>query len=83
MRTGAARIILTGYDGGTDQLGRYHWYNAPDWQQINQLYANEADAPIAEAARSRGIQIVNCSPGTLVKTFPTARLEDVLRRCAA
>lgn len=71
MHTGAARILLTGFDmdGG-------HWHGANvggvrrDW--IARFPA------LRDAARERGVEIINCTPKSALKVFPMMALEGAI-----
>ena len=79
IHAGAGKIILLGVDMKAD--GESHWFGEhpnparPDYQTTMvprfELIVPELD--------SRGIEVVNCSPGTALKTFPTRSIEEALR----
>ncbi len=71
---GAARILLIGYD----QKGG-HWHEPHRIQSDNIFNLCERFWPtLAKAMTERGIEVLNCSPGSALDAFPMANLEDVL-----
>ena len=79
-----ARIVLLGFDARRDEHGQGQIFAGP---------ADDATKPMARCdidlddrayrnllpmLQARGIEVVNCSPGTFVETFPKAPLADVL-----
>ena len=84
IKTGTRRIILLGIDGQTDGEGRSHWVDDPaEITQVRPFWRcddGERYYPaLLPVLAERGIEVLNCSPGTMVQSFPTSRLEDVLR----
>lgn len=81
----AKRIILVGVDMRKSSAGERHWFG----DHAGMLPAAEIDykvfmAPYFEtlkpALSERGIEVVNCSPGSALESFPMGDLETVLRR---
>lgn len=76
----AAKIVLLGADAGPSADGRTHhhaphqWRLRPDcWeQQMSELRLT------AKPLSRLGIDVVNCSPVSAIKWWPTQSLEDVL-----
>jgi hypothetical protein len=77
---GAKRIVLLGFDGAPQHDGREHFHGPhprPTPSAAYPLYRqamSAAENPLIDS----GIEVVNCSPGTQIDSFPKARLEDVL-----
>ena len=78
--TGVKRIILIGFDMTMDSDANRHWHF---------LYGEKVKPPpypthllgfpvIAKQAKERGIEILNCSTNTAIKSFKIVKLEDVL-----
>lgn len=83
VQFGARRILLVGFDM-TDR-GGVHWYGRNSWPMANNpmqsnfvrwLAAFEAAAPTLAAI---GVEIVNCSPTSAMKTFPRRSIADALK----
>ena len=76
---GAARLVLLGIDMRPGD-GRSRWHSG-DLDGLGCDYgavmAPMFDA-LAPALAERGVEVLNCSPGTALQTFPTARLDEVL-----
>ena len=71
---GAKRILLIGYD----QKGG-HWHEPHRVPQADIFDLCRRFWPtLATAMVERGIEVINCSPGSALETFPMANLEDVL-----
>ncbi len=79
---GATRILLLGYDMGPAPDGRtYHWHPPhPDGLPSPYPQMIEAFDSIVQPLKEAGVSVVNCTPGSALKCFPTARLQDVLAR---
>ena len=75
VHTGAARVLLL----GADMRGN-HWHGGYKGQgQPN--YAQSIIPPFATLVRpldAAGVDVVNCSPGSALQTFPQAALGEVL-----
>ncbi len=81
VQLGAGRILLLAYDMKPDAGGRSHWFGEHDgWEtrdSIMDKWARHLDA-LAPQMADLGVEVVNCTPGSAVTAFPSARLEDVL-----
>ena len=76
---GAKKIILIGFDG---QLvaGKDHFHGGhqrPTPPAAYPLY-RQAMSAAENALIAAGVEVVNCSPGSAIDSFPKMRLEDVL-----
>jgi hypothetical protein len=83
---GAKRIILVGYDmtdaGGVHWYGRNGWYGANNPNQSNfkrWLTAFDAAAPVLA---SMGVEVINASPNSAMKSFPRRSIDDALKEWA-
>lgn len=77
---GAARILLLGFDGHPMQDGRTHYcggHPRTTPAAAYPLYIQAMSAAEAEIARA-GVEVVNCSPGSWIDSFPKKRLAEVL-----
>ena len=82
---GARRILLCGFD-----MHGTHWHG-PHVEPLRNTAPGtygrwvERFAELQEPARERGIEILNCTPGSALKCFPMVDLVDALaeRTCAA
>lgn len=78
MLSGAKKILLLGYDCGRVN-GKKHWFGdhpdgtEPPYDAIKQRYVS-AQNPLAKA----GCEVVNCSPGSFLKTFRHGDLREEL-----
>lgn len=75
---GAKRFVLLGVDcrGG-------HWHGdhpAPMNKALPHKQWMERFAELARDLRAEGVTVVNCSPGTALRAFPTASLDEELAR---
>lgn len=81
MHFGATRIVLLGFDMKLGANKQRHWFgehpgilntvgNFPFW-----LRAFQRLAPVA---KQMGVEIINCTPDTALKSFPRMALEAVL-----
>jgi hypothetical protein len=77
---GASRVILLGFDMRQDAQLRSNWHNGHA-RSANagtlECFAREMDqlAPIVAA---RGIEVINCTPGSALRAFPRGELESLL-----
>ncbi len=77
----ASRILLFGYDMHADT--DHHWFGRHRGGLRN---THQDDFPrwaarmtqLADAAKDRGVEIINCSMGSKITAFPIRPLEDVL-----
>lgn len=76
---GARRILLCGFDMHAKQ--GEHWHADHRWRAGHesryQIFINAFTAAAPEYA-SRGISVVNCTPGSALKCFPAVTLEEGL-----
>jgi len=79
---GAKRIILVGYDMKATPGKPSHWFGDHPPGLVNHYgYSNwvisfEQAAPqLAEA----GVEVINCTPDSAIKCFPSRKVSDVLR----
>lgn len=79
VHLGAARILLLGYDMERSG-GKSHWFgehpkgSTPSpYQSFLQIFPS-----IAEPLKKLGIEVVNCSRRSALKTFPLRPLEEML-----
>lgn len=81
VHLGAKRIILIGYDCGTPDMQRKHWFgNHPPPLDMNPFYSTWA-APYRDAAPQLfklGVEVINCTPGSAIDCFPRSRIGAVL-----
>lgn len=82
IMSGAARVVLLGYDCKHADDGRRHWHgDHPPGTAGNAAPQTVAKWP-AQFMKLRdtfpGIPIINCTRETALDAFPRARLEDVL-----
>ena len=74
VRSGAKRVLLLGYDG---HGGNWHeGYGKPSvaYESCVGEYRN-----LASHLTRRGVEMLNCSPGTIYDAFPIADIADVLK----
>ena len=79
---GARRVVLVGYDMRRVH-GRSHFFGEhPEPLGVSSPYALfiEAFAAAAGWLRDRGVEVVNCTPGSALTCFPFKPLEDALGR---
>ena len=82
--TGAARIILLGFD----MHGDGHWHGdhpAPLRKTEPETYTTWAQRfeVLAKHLKMRNIEVVNCTPGSALKSFPMVCLSEILETCNA
>lgn len=86
VQFGARRVLLVGYDM-TDRSG-VHWYGRNRWPMSNNpnesnfrrwLAAFEGAKPLLDA---RGVEVVNTSSISAMKTFRRRSIEDALKEWA-
>lgn len=81
---GAARVLLVGYDMRVVN-GREHHHSEYKGPRDLAIYQNEFQKAFNgwnEAALASGVEIFNCTPGSAVREFPFADLDEALS-CAA
>lgn len=79
---GAARVVLLGYDM-RHAGGKVHWHgshpegmNNPKEKQLAGWA--EAFSTMLPDLQRLGVEVINCTPGSALKCFPMARLEDTI-----
>ena len=75
---GGARILLLGFDM-RPVAGRTHWHTAhqrPTAAQDIEKVMLPWFQTLVEPCRRRGIEIVNCTPGSAIECFPRASIAD-------
>ena len=75
-RYGAKQIALLGYDLKADANGNKNWYENRKTKPFDRWL--DTYATLASAAKTRGIEIVNCSRDTALTAFPRQSLAEVL-----
>ena len=81
VHAGAKRILLLGVDMKPGAPGEMHWFGLhPDGDRHMPDFAGmrETWKTLVEPLKSRGVEVVNCSPDSALDCFPKARLEDVI-----
>ena len=78
---GASRLVLLGYDMRLGDGGATHWHNgypkpvyAHTYSRIMLPHFDSLAAPLAE----RGVEVVNCSPGSALEVWPHGELDAEL-----
>jgi len=84
-QAGAARILLCGFD--MTALKGAHWFGPHRHGLVNtapETYARfiRRFADLKAALDARGVEVINCTPGSALKCFPFADLADILERQA-
>lgn len=84
FHTGPRRILLLGYDMRAIK-GRHHWFgDHPERHQQNQQIYPSSFIPALETLKKpledHGVEVINCSPGSALTTWPHQSLKDVLAR---
>lgn len=79
VHLGVTRILLIGFDMMLSESGADHWFGR-HWHQEISDYASwfPAFETLIEPLGELGVEVINCTPGSALPTFPMARLEDVL-----
>jgi hypothetical protein len=80
MHFGARRILLCGFDMHSP-AGREHWFGQHAWRQkfrspYPMFISRFVDA--APLFRAAGVEIINCTPGSALKCFPSMSLTEAL-----
>lgn len=76
----AARVILLGFDGAPAADGREHFHGGhprPTPKEAYPYYRQAMSAAENEIAAA-GVEVLNCSPGSAIDSFPKAPLEEAL-----
>lgn len=80
MHAGAARIVLVGYDMKPAADGRAHWFGdhpiKTDRAVFSAMLNNFATLP--EPLKRLGVEVINCTPDSALKVFPTDDLARLL-----
>lgn len=82
VQFGAARVLLIGLD--MTLSGGVHWYGPNTWKNANNPNDSnfgrwiEAFENAAPALKALGVDVINCSPVSAIKSFPRKSLEDAL-----
>ena len=83
IQFGAKRIILLGFDMNLDANNNQHWhkvYSSPLAYVKESMRKHLQGFPlIAEQAKSKGIEIINCSPNSKIECFQKANIWEVLK----
>jgi hypothetical protein len=79
---GARRVLLLGYDMRADGA-RTHWFgdHPEPFRTAPGIYASlmlPRFATLVEPLGQRGVDVINCTPGSALDVFPRATLESVL-----
>lgn len=81
IQAGISRAILVGYDCGQITPGPSHFFGEHR-DPIRSVSSRASWAPryaaLAEAARERGVEVINATPTSAIDAFPRRTLEDVL-----
>lgn len=81
VHLGAARIVLLGYDMKVGANGLTHFFgDHPDRQPSPYAAMLEAFPSIVQPLAALGVAVINCTPGSALKCFPMASLQDELSR---
>jgi hypothetical protein len=77
---GVSRIVALGLDGGPDIAGKTHHHAPHPWGMNRDIWHLQRDelAGVAPALASRGIELLNASPGSRIPFWPIVAPEDVL-----
>lgn len=76
LHAGAKRILLLGYD----MHGEHYFGKHEDWNQKPGLYDQWLPnfKALTYAAHERGVEILNCTPGSALKAFPAVKFGKVV-----
>lgn len=80
---GAARIVLLGYDMQLGARSEMHWNARPE-RQTEAGFARTLSLmlplfdTLAEPLAAAGVEVLNATPGSALRTWPMVRLGDVL-----
>lgn len=79
IHAGVSRILLLGVDLKPSRAGERHWFGDHP-QPTNPDFGKWASAfeTLLPSLRERGIEVVNCSPGSALEAFPKQPLESAL-----
>lgn len=82
VQWGASKVLLVGFD--MNDASGVHWYGRNNWPNANNPNDNnfrrwiEAFENAAPALKALGVEVINCSPVSAIKSFPRKSLEDAL-----
>lgn len=79
---GATEVILLGYDGHGSHFFGEHPRPLSNTTEHRQRAHNEQHRQEAFACHWNKVKILNCTPGTALTCYPTARLEECLKLSA-
>ena len=77
---GVARILLLGFDM-RPVAGRTHWHMAHKRATTPEDFGNTMlpwFRTLVEPCRARGIEVINCTPGSAIECFPKMTLDEAL-----
>lgn len=77
---GAKRVILLGYDGKKDEGGKRHFFGDHPKVEADVVYPVycQAMSKAENSLRDAGVEVVNCSPGSAIESFPKMDLREAL-----
>lgn len=75
---GATEIVLLGFDGHGSHFFGDHKPPLKNTSEMRYKAHHEQHRQEAHACKWAKVQVWNCTPGTAIKWYPMARLEDVL-----
>ncbi|HYH39910.1 MAG TPA: hypothetical protein VD860_16940 [Azospirillum sp.] len=80
IHAGAARIVLVGVDMKRGRGGRSHFFGEhPDGRVDDHASVMLPHFPTLQPALTeRGIEVINCTPGSALTCFPMGNLDEVL-----
>lgn len=76
---GARRVLLLGFDMRQVD-GRMHWHEEHPVATSSTIFPNwlEHFGTLAPALSERGIEVINCTPGSALQAFPRMQLEEAI-----
>lgn len=79
-KAGSRRILTLGLDMKFGADGQSHYDgDHPDGMRSEYETTMLPNFPaLADAMKQRGVEVINCSPGSALSVFPMARIEDAL-----
>jgi hypothetical protein len=77
---GAARILLLGFDGKAGDNGKDHFHGGHPRPTPRDAYQHYRAAMTAaeSALEDAGVEVVNCTPGSAIDSFPKREIGDLL-----
>lgn len=81
---GAKRILLLGFDARDPDGQAGHWFGEHPTPTPRAAYAayRKAFAAGAAAVKAAGVEVLNCSPGSAIDSFPRATIDEALKTAA-